>query len=167
MEITEALTEKFWQRVAKGPGCWEWQGAIAGGYGNFYVGNHTQYVRAHRYSWTLANGPIPDGHGVFHHCDNKRCVRPDHLFVGVAQDNLTDLVKKRRARGEKFGSMRVKGKTCLELKVYAGLDSSGKRHYLYDFLKITATEEEIEAKFAVLRFLADAYADERRAERTV
>lgn len=52
--------------------------------------------RVSRLVWTLANGPIPDGVYVCHHCDNTLCVRLDHLFLGTAQDNMNDCIAKGR-----------------------------------------------------------------------
>jgi len=53
-------------------------------------------VYAHRFSWEMHNGPIPNGMMVCHRCDNSRCVRPDHLFLGSAQDNVNDMIGKGR-----------------------------------------------------------------------
>lgn len=92
---------RFWARVQKGDGCWEWQGTrIAHGYGRLRVGS--ERVLAHRYSWRITNGPIPAGMSVLHRCDNPPCVRPDHLFLGTQLDNNRDRSAKGRSyRGRK------------------------------------------------------------------
>lgn len=87
------LLERFWPRVHKNPGagCWEWTGAFGShGYGVIgVVGNKTQTT--HRVAWETANGPIPPGLFVLHRCDNRRCVRVDHLYLGDAKQNSEDV----------------------------------------------------------------------------
>lgn len=77
--------------------CWIWMASTSiYGYGSFGYENKTQ--GAHRVSWQLFKGPIPDGLHVLHKCDVAPCVNPDHLFLGTSQDNMTDMVLKGRAR---------------------------------------------------------------------
>ena len=84
-------------------GCWVWQGAKKGKYmqyGHLTVGSRTDGSRrtmsAHRYSYEIYNGKIPNGLFVLHKCDNPPCVNPDHLFLGTHQDNVDDREKKGR-----------------------------------------------------------------------
>ncbi len=84
--------EMFWRNVNKTNGCWNWTGGKSSGYGWL----SKERIRTHRYSYILANGNIPDGLFVCHKCDNKLCVRPDHLFLGTRSDNMQDASKKGR-----------------------------------------------------------------------
>lgn len=88
-------------RTVKGPDCWEVQGAKVGpnGYGQVFLGREygkLLRVYAHRLAWELTYGVIPAGQCVLHKCDNPRCVRPDHLFLGTQRDNIHDAIKKGR-----------------------------------------------------------------------
>lgn len=91
---------RFWRRVKKGDGCWLWEGAWSKktGYGSFRVGTkHTDPTNgAHRVAWELQHGSIQKGMEVLHRCDNRLCVRPDHLFLGTQQDNIDDMYAKGR-----------------------------------------------------------------------
>lgn len=107
--MARPLNERFWAKVAIGAEdeCWPWSGAAAAhGYGHVW-GEKNKNVGAHRVSWELHNGPIPDGLDVLHRCDNPPCVNPAHLFLGTATDNGRDMVSKGRAntpRGDVHGS---------------------------------------------------------------
>jgi len=87
--------ERFWPKVNKTEGCWEWTACIRNGYGAFGV-KKNEVLNAHRYSWILSYGEIPEGLLVCHHCDNRICVRPDHLFLGTHYDNTHDGIVKGR-----------------------------------------------------------------------
>lgn len=89
---------RFWTKVAKGTDeeCWNWIACTQlFGYG-ILRGDDGRATRAHRFSWKLHNGPIPDSMCVCHHCDNPRCVNPAHLFLGTHNDNRQDCVRKGR-----------------------------------------------------------------------
>lgn len=91
----------FWLKVNKSDGCWIWQGVTnEHGYGQI---NFRYYKnKAHRVSWIIHHGEEPGALDVLHKCDNPACVRPDHLFIGTAQDNVDDMRRKRRhLRGER------------------------------------------------------------------
>lgn len=100
--------KRFWNKVAKGPGCWYWQGA-GGAYGKVRLDGRS--VSAHRLAWQLKRGPIPAGLHVLHRCDNPRCVRPSHLFLGDHSDNMKDAARKGRVKPpHKFGESHHKAK---------------------------------------------------------
>jgi hypothetical protein len=93
------LEDRFWEKVRKGPDCWVWVGAVSapGQHGRIWVAEERRKVIASRVSWTMHNGPIPDGMEVCHRCDNPPCVRPDHLFLGTHRANMRDASDKGRA----------------------------------------------------------------------
>lgn len=100
-ENIEPLEQRFWRRVIKKEGCWGWSGFCNFfGYGQISLpsGNATN---AHRVSWELHYGTIPEGMWVLHRCDNPPCVNPEHLFLGTHEDNMRDMAQKNRSpKGE-------------------------------------------------------------------
>lgn len=103
---------RFWAKVLKTDRCWLWTAGVSGpGYGSF--GRET----THRYSWQLHYGPIPDGLGVLHRCDEKLCVRPDHLFLGTFAENMADkLSKGRQAKGERVAGHKLTSDQVIEMR---------------------------------------------------
>jgi hypothetical protein len=97
-----------WKVTAKG--CWEWSGGKSHGYGELRVREvwGSTPVSAHRVSYLLAVGPIPDGLKVCHTCDNEPCCNPAHLFLGDDLANLRDMAAKdRSAFGERNGQAKL------------------------------------------------------------
>lgn len=78
-------------------GCWEYQGCLMpNGYSK--IGKNGKSYLGHRLAWITARGDIPDGLCVLHKCDNRKCINPDHLFLGTKQDNTDDMMRKGRGR---------------------------------------------------------------------
>lgn len=108
VKISPKDVERFWAKVNKdGPvpehmkhlgRCWEWTAGLCCGYGFF----RWKERRAHRISWMLHYGDIPNGQWVLHKCDNPKCLRPEHLFLGTIVENNADRdAKGRAAKGDR------------------------------------------------------------------
>jgi len=128
--LSKTFPKRFWERVDKngtvpphrpdlGP-CWRWTGNKGGwkrAYG--YVARNKpgkgQEI-AHRASWLLHCGPIPDGLYVLHKCDNPECANPDHLFLGTAKQNTHDMMQKgRMSVGNHAGEHNGRATTTAEI----------------------------------------------------
>lgn len=119
--------KRFWSKVQKTDNCWIWTGGVFhcanGDYGRFWLGTKAtgKDLYAHRVSFELANGPIPDGVDVCHSCDNPICVNPAHLWPGTHLDNMRDMYKKGRrtaAIGERVGTAKLTWDRVRSMRAY-------------------------------------------------
>ena len=121
---TELFKSRFMSKVQMdlATGCWNWIGAKQNAYGKVRV--MMKDVRAHRASWLMHKGNIPDGYCVLHQCDNPVCVNPDHLFIGTQSDNMGD----KQTKGRKGNTgMHNKQKTHCP----SGHELQGQNLYVY------------------------------------
>lgn len=123
------IKERFERLVARIPesGCWLYLGPLSkSGYGKVTVDDQ-KTVRAHRWSWELRFGPIPEGMLVCHRCDVRSCINPDHLFLGTPTDNMLDMSRKGRSKKQN-GSLNVCAKLDEEKVVEVrALAAAGER----------------------------------------
>ena len=113
----------------KTEGCWEWRGTKnSKGYGQFRFNGRVH--RAHRLAYEIYVGPLDQLH-VCHHCDNPSCVNPEHLFLGTHQDNMDDMSRKFRGRGN----------SKLSLEQARAIDQSlDSAHYLAQQYGVTKSQ---------------------------
>lgn len=110
----EKVIKFFMERVNETESCWLWtRKPNPEGYGEIQSNPFGIKTRAHRLSYELFKGPIPNGKWVLHHCDVRHCVNPDHLYSGTAADNNRDT--------------KLRGRTCRGLRHAA--------HLYPDFIK--------------------------------
>lgn len=126
LNVEFAFLERMFTRLSTNEkGCWLFNGYTKNGYSS--MSSHDAQVYLHRVSWAAANRPIKDGMNTCHHCDIKRCIRPDHLFEGTQLDNVKDMTRKGRAkkpgpkrRGEKHYKATLSDQQVAQLRMLQG-----------------------------------------------
>lgn len=128
----ESLKDRLERNYIPEPnsGCWLWLASEnPRGYGQVWDIDEGRAIVAHRASYKVFVGPIPEGARVLHKCDTPLCINPDHLFLGTQQDNLLDMATKGRGRKSKKGlpSGIVERKMVGDPIYYAIVSIRGKR----------------------------------------
>lgn len=117
LEVQDEKT-RFWSFVNKIPnGCWIWTGSTdkPGGYGQFRILGEN--YPAHRYSYELHKGKIPEGMFILHSCHNRSCVNPNHLRVGTREENMKDMTDAgRQARGHDQGLSKLETEQVYQIR---------------------------------------------------
>lgn len=131
--------KRFFEKVVKTDTCWNWTAAIRGKSGYGCMKYQGRVIDAHRISWMLHKGDIPKDKLVCHTCDNRKCVNPEHLFLGSYKDNMQDCISKNRFyfmsneelnKGRSVSNLNFKNKT---------LKSKGEIDFVKDKIKNRTT----------------------------
>lgn len=108
----EIILNNFYTDLSKINECWNWEKDLLDGYGR--VKYKSKMHLAHRLSYRLLIGDIPTGLFVCHHCDNRKCFNPNHLFIGTNDDNMKDMIKKGRHKAWAKGKIGVNAKLKID-----------------------------------------------------
>ncbi len=147
--VKQTLRERFESKITRhgpvvreelGP-CWDWTASLGNhGYGVLGLGGRTDGKDlAHRISWELSKGDIPEGVCVLHKCDRRSCVNPDHLFLGSKADNTADMVAKGRMTYAKVQTLAL-----IEMRQFRvlGLDHQRNQQVVWDF-KVAGPQDRV------------------------
>lgn len=120
------LATRFYAKVEKTETCWMWLGAkLKTGYGSIGVNGKT--LRAHRVSYTLEHGDIPDGMLLRHSCDNPLCVNPSHLILGTKTQNTQDALERgQHVVGESHHFAKIPNQAIATIRAALSAGVSGK-----------------------------------------
>lgn len=176
VKVSEKTIKRFWSKVVKREGnmCWEWCAGASNNYGVFYAKELNGMGLAHRAAFAISRGYLPSSRlDVCHDCDNPKCVRFDHLFLGTRKDNMRDMSKKGRhlqtdikSHGELHYSAKLKekdvheirslfkagGMTCFHISLLMGIsDSVVRQIVLGQIWKHVKTEGWQPAASAIVR----------------
>lgn len=95
--ITHGVEKRFWDKVEKTESCWNWIGAINPS-GHAVLKIEGKNRGAHRISYAIHNGEIPENLCILHKCHNAKCVNPEHLYAGTPQQNSQDEIDRKNTR---------------------------------------------------------------------
>lgn len=122
--------------------CWNWiKDLDKKGYGQIHDYKNGKRVTraAHRVSYEINKGEIPQGMIVCHSCDNRKCVNPNHLWIGTTQDNINDKLKKNRGLyGSKHQNSKLTEEDVLEIRASSEKKAHLARKYKVSFMVITS-----------------------------
>lgn len=114
--MKESDVTRFFDKVEKTDSCWIWKASLRNKYGSFYYNGKT--YKSNRFSFLLHYGFLPEDKLVCHTCDNPLCVRPEHLFLGTTEENISDKINKnRQAKGSKNGSAKLTENQVKQIKI--------------------------------------------------
>ena len=125
-EKLNRLKNNFEKFVIRKVDCWQWKGKSEKGYPKMTCRKKLGANLGHRASWLIYRGEIPYGLSVLHKCDNALCTNPDHLFLGSNEDNVNDMLsKKRNPRGSKVGTSKLDEDKVKQIKMLLEKDITG------------------------------------------
>ena len=160
---TDADYVRFWTKVAitaNPDKCWEWQSVLSpSGYGNFYLNKKTR--SAHRIAYLFYHKKQVGNLSICHKCDNRKCVNPNHFFLGTHKDNAIDAKKKGRLatglrsgkythpelvqKGAAHGMSKLTDEQVLEIRTLYVRSAPNKRRGMF--------QSELAEKFGVSQIL--------------
>lgn len=159
------IKERFMSKVQKTDSCWIWMASAMpnGGYGHLHFKGKSK-AQAHRVSYLLFKGDIPDGLLVCHKCNNKRCVNPDHLYLGTNRQNVLDAIRdglyanRKYARGSKASHAKLTDDQVREIRdKYGDIVNLGKKIRSANGVTMQQLSKEYGISFAQINHLINRH----------